>query len=92
MVSDWLATSAIARPIGLILSHLCSTRGPVEGFVPPSLGLRCSKNILQYILTTCPCFDNFEFNIFDAGGPQSYFIMSVTIADGFKRFQCIRLS
>ena len=23
-----------------------------------------------YILTTCPCFDNLEFDIFDAGSPQ----------------------
>jgi len=35
---------------------------------------------VSYILTTCPCFDNFEFDIFDAGGPQCHFITSVTIA------------
>jgi len=45
--------------------------------VQSSLGFRCSKMILQYILTTCPCFDNFEFDIFDAGAPQCHFITSV---------------
>jgi len=25
---------------------------------------------VSYILTTCPYFDNLEFDIFDAGGPQ----------------------
>jgi len=45
----------------------------------PSLGFRCSKSI-SYILTTSPCFDNLEFDIFDAGGPQLHFIKSVTIA------------
>jgi len=24
------------------------------------------------MLTTCPCFDNFEFDIFDAGKPSSH--------------------
>jgi len=44
----------------------------------PSLGFHYSKIIL---LPTCPYFDNLEFDIFDAGGPQSAtFIMSVTIA------------
>jgi len=52
--------------------------GPVEGFVRPSLGFRCSKSILQ--LTTCPRFDNLEFDIFDAGVPQCHFIKSATIA------------
>jgi len=30
--------------------------------------------------TTCPYFDNLEFDIFDAGGLQCHFTMSVTIA------------
>ena len=34
---------------------------------------------VSYILTTCPYFDNFGFEIFDAGGPQCDFITSVTI-------------
>jgi len=50
---------------------------PVEGFVRPSLGFCCSKSIL---LTTCSYFDNLEFDIFVAGGPQYHFITSVTIA------------
>jgi len=29
------------------LNQLCPTRGPVEGFVRPSLGVRCSKSILH---------------------------------------------
>jgi len=41
--------------------------GPDEGFVQLSLGFRCSK--ASYILTTCPYFDNLEFDIFVAGGP-----------------------
>jgi len=71
---------ADAMPVG----QLCSTRGtrvacgPVEGFMRPSLGFRCSIGILQ--LTTFPCFDNLEFDVFDAGGPQCHFITSVTIA------------
>jgi len=35
---------------------------------------------VSYILTTCPCFDNLEFDIVDAGGPQCHFITPVTIA------------
>jgi len=51
---------------------------PVEGFVRPSLRLRCSKSILH--LTTCPYFDSLEFDIFDAGGPQCLFITPDIIA------------
>ena len=35
---------------------------------------------VSYILTTCPYFDNLEFDIFDAGGPQCHFITSFTMA------------
>ena len=35
---------------------------------------------VSYILTTCPYFDNLEFDIIFAGGPQCHFITSVTIA------------
>jgi len=31
-------------------------------------------------MTTCLYFDNLEFDIFDAGGPQFHFITSLTIA------------
>ena len=51
-----------------------------RSFVRPSLGFRCSKSILLYIPTTCPHFNNLEFDIFDAGGHQCHFITSVTIA------------
>jgi len=42
-------------------------------------------------MTTCPCFDNFELDVFDAGRRPSHFITFVTIAVGFEHFQCIRL-
>jgi len=42
------------------------------------LGFHCSK--ISYILTTCPYFDNLEVDIFDAGGLQCHYVMSVTIA------------
>jgi len=78
---------------GISIDHLRSDPrtacGPFEGFVRPSSGSRCSKSILH---TTCPYFDNFEFDIFDAGGPQCHFITSVTIAVAFEHFQCISLS
>jgi len=35
---------------------------------------------VSYILATCPYFDNLEFDIFDAGGPQCHFITSFTMA------------
>ena len=35
---------------------------------------------VSYIVTTCPNFDNLEFDIFDAGGPQCHFIISVPLA------------
>jgi len=38
------------------LTQLCPTRGPVEGFVRPSLGFHCNRS--DYTLTTCPYFDN----------------------------------
>jgi len=35
---------------------------------------------VNYLLTTCPYFDNLEFDVLDAGGPQCHFITSVTSA------------
>jgi len=65
------------------MSNLWATKyGSVESFVWPSLGFWCSKNNLSSILTTCPYFDNLEFDSFGAGGLQHHFIMSVTIAVG----------
>jgi len=43
----------------------------------PTLGFGCSKSILQ--LTTCPGFDNLEFEIFEAYVPQCLFYTSVLI-------------
>jgi len=66
--------------------------GPVEGFVRPSLGFRCSK--ISYILTTCPYFDNVDFDIFDAG--VVFFSANLSrllpLQLGFERFQHICLS
>jgi len=45
--------------------------GPVEGFVRPSLGFRCSKSILD--IDNLSFFDNLEFDIFDSGDPQCHF-------------------
>jgi len=66
------------------MEQLCPTNGswgacgPVEDFVMPNLGFRCSKSILH--MTTCTYFNNLEFDIFDADLPQCHFIISVTIA------------
>jgi len=46
--------------------------------VQPSLVFAVVK--VSCILITCPYFNNLEFDIFDAGGPQCDFIMSVTFA------------
>jgi len=51
--------------------------GPVEVSLRPSLGFRCGKSISH---TTCPYFDNLEFDIFDAGGPHCHFITSFAMA------------
>jgi len=64
--------------------------GPVEGFVRPGLVFAVVK--ISCILTTCPCFDNLEFDIFDTGGPQCHFITSVTVSVRFEHFQYISLS
>ena len=53
------------------ISNTRAACGPVEGFVWPSLGFRCSE--ISCILTTHPYF---EFDIFVAGSPQCYFITS----------------
>jgi len=50
--------------------------GPVQGFVRPSLGFRCSKIILQ--LTTYLFFDSLDIDIFDADGLQYHFVTSAT--------------
>jgi len=52
--------------------------GPVEGFVRPSLVFAVVK--VSYILRSCSCFDNLEFDLFEASGLQCHFITSVTVA------------
>ena len=60
---------------------------PVEGFVwPIFVVVKVSS-----ILTTCPYFDAFDFHIFDAGGTQSNFIASVTIAVRILSFERVLL-
>jgi len=60
------------------MSNPRASCGPVDCFVRLGLGFCCSK--VSYVLTTCPCFDNVELDIFDAGGPQCHIVTSVTIA------------
>jgi len=59
------------------LGQLCPTSGPVKGFERPSLCCSCDKSILH--TGNLSLFWYFGFEIFDAGGPQCYFITS-TIA------------
>jgi len=73
------------------MSNLQPACGPVEvSFGPVYVIFAVVK--VSYILTTCPYFDNLEFDIFDAGGPQCHFITSFTMAVRFGRFQYISLS
>jgi len=46
--------------------------GPVKVFFGPAYVFTVVK--ASYILTTCPYFDNLEFDIFDAGCLQCHFI------------------
>jgi len=59
-----------------------------EDFVRPSLVFTVVK--VSCKLTTCLCFDNFEFDISDAGDTQCHFITYFTIA--VRIFQYISLS
>jgi len=51
---------------------------PSQSFLGPVYVFAVVK--VSYILTTCPYFDNHEFEIFDAVGPQCLFITSFTMA------------
>jgi len=55
---------------------------PSRRFCAAQFRFRCSK--VLYELTTCPYFDNPEFNSFVAGGPQCHIITSDTIAVRFR--------
>jgi len=64
------------------LHQLCPTRGP---HVAQSKVLCGPVQVfavvnVSYILTTCPYFDNLEFDIFEASDLQCHFITSVTTA------------
>jgi len=43
----------------------------------PAIGFHCSKSMVH--TDNCPYFNNLDFHVFDAGGPQCHFIASVTI-------------
>jgi len=60
--------------------------GPVEGFVRPSLGFRCSKSILD--IDNLSFFDNLEFDIFDSGDPQCHFEWLTLIFQTRFSFTC----
>jgi len=45
----------------LMLDQLCPARGPVEGFVRPSLGVLCSENIVH--TDNLSLFHNLQFEI-----------------------------
>jgi len=65
------------RPTGRMRPSWKVLCGPVEVFAVVEV---------LYILTTCPDFDDLEFDIFVAGGPQCHFITSVTIAVRIRTF------
>ena len=44
----------------------------------PSLVFTIVK--VSYLLTSCSCSDNLDFDIFEASGLQCHFIASVTVA------------
>jgi len=60
------------------LYNLWAASGLVKGFMQPSYVFPIVK--VAYILTTCPYFNNLEFDIFGEGGLQCHFITSVTSA------------
>jgi len=64
---------------------------PVEGFVRPNLGFHCSESIL-HMLTISTHFDNFEFDIFDAGSSLCRFATSVTIAVRIRKLSVHKLN
>jgi len=57
------------------MSNQRTACGPVQVFAAVNV---------SYILTTCPYFDNLEFDIFEASALQCHFITSVTIARWFR--------
>jgi len=65
-----------------------SNRGPVEGFVRPSFGVRCSKRTR----TTCPYFDNFEFDVLMRVVLSATLSRLLPMQLGFECFQYISLS
>ena len=77
-----MRSTSLTTKMPVSIDQLCPTHGPhtaqsmvLCGPVQASAVAKAS-----YILTACPSFDNLEFEIFDAGGPQCHFITSVTIA------------
>jgi len=62
---------------------------PSQSFVRPSLGFRCSKSILR--LTTCPYFDNLEFDFVIQVALNATLSRLLPFQLGFQRFQYINL-
>ena len=66
IIQRWLFLASSPRPA---MSNPRAAYGPVEVLCGPVQVFAVVK--VSCILTTCPCFDNFKFDIFDAGGPQA---------------------
>jgi len=61
-----------------VLDQLCPTRAQIKDLCGPVKVFAVAK--VSYTLTTCPCFDNLEFDICDTGGLHCLFNTSVIIA------------
>jgi len=82
-VASALKRKRECKIIGILLSlitldQLCPTRAQSKVLCGPVSVFAVVK--VSHILTTCPFFDNLEFDIFDAGDAQCHFITSVTNA------------
>jgi len=64
------------------LKQPCPTRGPVQAFATVKV---------SYILTTCPYFDDLEFNIFDQVVLSDTLSCLLPLQLGFQCFQYISL-
>jgi len=64
--------------------------GPVEGFVRPSLDVAVVK--VSHILTTCPYFNNFKFDILTQVVLSAALSRLLPVQLGFECFLYISLS
>jgi len=72
------------------MSNPRAARGPVEGFLRPSLGFRCSEKILQTDNLSLLIILTLTF--FIAGGPSATLSWLLPLQLGFDRFQYISLN